>query len=324
MKKAEEVTFGGGGLDRAAHIRKDAEAMAGFLAQSGDCVVPLWRGKLLCLGDGDTAEELVFLPNTSPVLAKAGDDRIFLGMAGGKARFAADISDWEPLVVDEMQIDSFLDQTEQVHPSAPQGSRFLELRNAMTRLSALDAEMAATARAVFNWHKTHLFCSRCGQASEMAEGGWLRKCPACGAHHFPRTDPVVIMLITQGNDVLLGRSPQWPEGMYSLLAGFIEPGETIEAAVRREVFEEAGIEVGEVGYLASQPWPYPASLMFGCKGEATSREITLDPDELEDAIWVSREDMLDVFAGRHSHISRPRNGAIAGFLLENWLADLLD
>jgi NAD+ diphosphatase len=131
------------------------------------------------------------------------------------------------------------------------------------------------------------------------------------------------MLITHQNKVLLGRSPGWPEGMYSLLAGFVEPGETIEAAVRREVFEEAGVTVGEVGYLASQPWPFPASLMLGCRGEATSQEITIDPVEIEDARWVTREEMAEVSAGNHSEIRPARKGAIAHFILHNWLADRL-
>jgi NAD+ diphosphatase len=158
----------------------------------------------------------------------------------------------------------------------------------------------------------------------FAMSGWQRDCPACGAHHFPRTDPVVIMLITHGNAVLLGRSPGWPEGMYSLLAGFVEPGETLEAAVRREVYEETNVRVGPVSYLASQPWPFPASLMFGCAGEALTTEITIDPQEIEDALWVSREDMVSVFAGQHPDILPARKGAIAHFLLENWLADRLD
>ena len=132
------------------------------------------------------------------------------------------------------------------------------------------------------------------------------------------------MLITNGDDVLMGRSPGWPEGMYSLLAGFVEPGETLEAAVRREVFEETGVSVAEVGYLSSQPWPFPMSLMFGCSGQATSRDITIDPHEIEDAIWVSRQDMMTVFAGEHPVIKPARKGAIAHFLLENWLADTLD
>jgi NAD+ diphosphatase len=158
----------------------------------------------------------------------------------------------------------------------------------------------------------------------MTQAGWQRSCPDCGAHHFPRTDPVVIMLITHGNDVLLGRSPGWPEGMYSLLAGFIEPGETMEAAVRREVAEETAVSVGQVDYLASQPWPYPSSLMFGCRGEATSREITVDPAELDDALWISREELADALAGNHPVLKPARKGAIARFLMENWLADRLD
>ena len=122
----------------------------------------------------------------------------------------------------------------------------------------------------------------------------------------------------------MGRSPGWPQGMYSLLAGFVEPGETLEAAVRREVFEEAGVQVGEVSYLSSQPWPFPASLMFGCAGRAISSEITIDPIEIEDALWVSREEMMQIFAGEHERILPARKGAIAHFLLENWLADTLD
>jgi NAD+ diphosphatase len=158
----------------------------------------------------------------------------------------------------------------------------------------------------------------------MAEAGWQRHCPACGAHHFPRTDPVVIMLITQGDRVLLGRSPGWPEGMFSLLAGFVEPGETIEAAVRREVLEETAIRVGHVAYVAGQPWPFPASLMIGCRGEATSDQITVDPTELEAARWVTRSELLTVFAGTHPDIRPARKGAIAHVMLEHWLADRLD
>jgi NAD+ diphosphatase len=182
----------------------------------------------------------------------------------------------------------------------------------------------ATAKALLHWHRVHGFCAACGARSDLSHGGWQRSCPACGAQHFPRTDPVVIMLVTRGNSVLLGRSPGWPEGMYSLLAGFIEPGETLEAAVRREVKEESGIDCGAVGYLASQPWPFPASLMLGARAEALSEAITIDPDELEDALWVSREEMVTVMAGLHPTIKPTRKGAIAHFILENWLADRLD
>ena len=154
--------------------------------------------------------------------------------------------------------------------------------------------------------------------------GWQRNCPDCGGKHFPRTDPVVIMLITHGNSALIGRSPGWPEGMYSCLAGFVEPGETLENAVRREVMEEAGVPVGAVSYLSSQPWPFPASLMFGCKGEALSTDIQLDPVELEDARWITREEMVQAFNGQHPEVRAPRKGAIAEFLLSGWLADRLD
>ena len=194
----------------------------------------------------------------------------------------------------------------------------------MTRLSPRDAELAATARGLFEWHRTHSYCANCGAASDWAMRGWQRDCPSCGRHHFPRTDPVVIMLILHGNSVLVGRSPGWPDRMYSLLAGFVEPGETLEAAVRREVKEESGIDVGEVGYLASQPWPFPASLMFGCIGFATSTDITLDPAELEDARWVTREEMMEAMAGRHPDIAGARKGAIAHYLLSRRVADRLD
>lgn len=131
------------------------------------------------------------------------------------------------------------------------------------------------------------------------------------------------MLVTCANDVLLGRSPGWPEGMYSLLAGYVEPGETLEAAVRREVFEEAGVKVGAVSYLASQPWAFPSSLMFGCRGDALTKEISIDPEEIEEAIWVNREELVQAFAGEHPFLKPARKGAIAHFLLHNWLADTL-
>jgi len=235
-----------------------------------------------------------------------------------------ELSDWVPPGLDPEQLDSFMDATEQVHPDLPDGTAFAELRRVMTRLSPRDAEIAATAKAVFGWHESHRHCARCGAPSRMIRAGWQRACDHCGAQHFPRTDPVVIMLITHGNAVLMGRSPGWPEGMYSLLAGFVEPGETVEAAVRREVWEEAGVRVGRVGYLASQPWPFPASLMLGCQGEALSREIAIDPYEIEDARWMSREEILAAFAGEHPQVLPARAGAVAHFLLRNWLADRLD
>ena len=194
----------------------------------------------------------------------------------------------------------------------------------MSDLTPEEAGTAAAAKGILAWHAVHRFCANCGAPSEVADAGWRRSCPNCGAQHFPRTDPVVIMLILHGNSLLLGRQAAWPKGMYSLLAGFMEPGESIEAAVRRETFEEAGIEVGHVDYLSSQPWPFPSSLMLGCVGEALTREIRLDPTELEDARWVRREDVLAALDGRNPDLYPARKGSIARFLIEHWLADRLD
>jgi NAD+ diphosphatase len=319
MRLAETVTFGGSGLDRAAALRGDAAALATHLAEGR--VLAVWRGKPLVAGTGLGA--LGWLETGHPALA-AGGPAVFLGLDGGVARFAQDISAWAPEAGAEAVVAGFFDPAEQRHPALPDDHVFAELRGVMTRLSPREAELAATAKALLQWHASHRFCAACGAASQVAMAGWQRSCPACGAHHFPRTDPVVIMLVTRGNSLLLGRSPGWPEGMYSLLAGFVEPGETLEAAVRREVFEEAGVTIGAVRYLASQPWPFPASLMLGCRAEALTDAITLDPAELEDALWVTREEMLTIMSGGHPQIRAPRKGAIAHFLTANWLADRLD
>jgi NAD+ diphosphatase len=312
MPFEDRITFGTSGLDRAAHLRGDSARIEAMQADPRAQVIPFWRGKPLVGPKG-----LVGVPVGHAVFADALAQPLFLGLDEGAPRFARDVSGWEP--PEPVDLDTFRDRTEQQHPSLPAGQVFAELRAEMTRLSRREAELAATARALLEWHRIHGFCANCGAESLMAMAGWQRDCPTCGRHHFPRTDPVVIMLITHGDDVLVGRSPGWPEGMYSLLAGFIEPGETMEAAVRREVFEEAGVRVGPVGYLASQPWPYPASLMFGCWGHAEGREITLDPAEVEDALWISRAEMKDVFAGTHPRMREPRRGAIAHSLLEAWL-----
>lgn len=322
MQHSETVTFGGSALDRAADLRGDIPALAACMQDKDARTVVIWRGKPLISGDDATV--LARLPLDHPVLAEARETPVLLGREEGRAVFSHDISAWEPAGLDATQLGAFLDQSEQSHPSFEAGMRFSELRRVMTWLSPRDAELAATAKAIHGWHATHGFCARCGAASETHMAGWQRTCPSCGAHHFPRTDPVVIMLITHANKTLLGRSAIWPQGMYSCLAGFVEPGETIEAAVRREVFEEAGIRVGDVRYVASQPWPFPSSLMFGCQGIALDEQINMDPDELEDALWISREDLAEVFAGNRTDILPARKGSIAHFLLRNWLADRLD
>ncbi|CAA9417621.1 MAG: NADH pyrophosphatase, decaps 5'-NAD modified RNA [uncultured Rubellimicrobium sp.] len=301
MEAAESVTFGGSGLDRAAELRGDPAALAALRGREGARIVLLRRGELLVEG-GEEAPRLARLGLSDP-LAEGGE-AVFLGREGdGEGVWAMEVPG---------------------EAVAGEGRRWGELRSVMAGLSPRDAELAAMAKAVGGWHESHGFCAGCGARSVISQGGWRRDCPACGRQHFPRTDPVVIMLVTRGNRVLLGRSPGWPEGMFSLLAGFIDPGETVEAAVRREVWEEAGVRVGRVGYLASQPWPFPASLMLGCRGEALSEEIVVDPKELEAALWVGRERLLRIFMGQDPEIRAPRHGAIAAFLLRAWLADRLD
>lgn len=323
MRNAEQVTFGGSGLDRAAELRADPDALRQLETDPQTQIILLWRGKPLVRGPD--FDELVCVRAGHPVLKLAEDAPIFLGRDdAGHAIFAYDISSWTPPADADQPSNSFLDTTEQQHPDLPPDAYFVELRRIMVRLSARDAELSATAKAVLSWHRSHRFCAKCGAESRMTQGGWQRTCDACGAHHFPRTDPVVIMLITHGPRTLLGRSPGWPDGMYSCLAGFIEPGETIEAAVRREVFEESGVRVGPVRYLSSQPWAFPSSLMIGCHGEALSDQINIDPNEIEDAIWVTKSDLLEAFAGQNPKILPARRGAIAQFLLRNWLADTLD
>ncbi|WP_166416827.1 NAD(+) diphosphatase [Cochlodiniinecator piscidefendens] len=322
MKIAEQVTFGGSGLERRAELRGDVEAISALWLSEGATVLPIWRGKPLIAGHARDAAG--FLPTHTEWLSERFSQAIYLGDDGGIARFAVDISDWEPEAQDLSDVGQFVDPSEQKHPDCPPEHRFVELRSVMTHFSRRDGELLVTAKAMLAWHSSHGFCAKCGQKSEMAMAGWQRNCEACGTPHFPRTDPVVIMLITHGNSVLMGRSPGWPEGMYSLLAGFVEPGETIEAAVRREVVEEAGINVGAVSYLSSQPWPFPNSLMFGCWGEALNTEITIDLEEIEDAFWVTREDMMTAFAGEHPKMKPARVGSIAHFILSNWLADRLN
>lgn len=319
MRIAEQVTFGGSGLDRAAELRGDEVAQNALLANPGARVMVLWKLKPMMAGE----DRLAWMRPDHPLLKDAGSERLFLGRDETGPLFAAELSGWEPAGVDAEAMGAFFDPTIQVHPAGAPDWHFAELRGVMARLSPRDAEVAAIARGLFGWHGSHGFCARCGAASKWDEAGWQRRCPDCGATHFPRTDPVVIMLITQGDSVLIGRSPGWPEGMYSLLAGFVEPGETIEAAVRREVAEEAGVPVGRVEYLASQPWVFPASLMIGCRGEALDRSLSVDRTELEDARWVGREEMLMVMAGEHPDLRPARRGAIAHFLISNWLADRL-
>lgn len=323
MANAGGMAFGGSRLDRAQDLRRRAAEFGQLRGAPGTEWLVFWRGKPLVCGPEDAPRLARLSPDHPALTAQAGPEVLIARGDDGTVICAEDISTWAPDAADLAATGAFFDPTEQHHPALPADHRFVELRGVMTLLSPRDQELAATTRALLSWHETHGFCARCGARSEITEGGWRRDCPACGAQHFPRTDPVVIMLVTHGNDLLLGRSAGWPPGMMSLLAGFIEPGETVEAAVRREVGEETGVRVGEIGFVRSQPWPFPASLMLGCTGRALSREISVDPVELEAAEWVSRERMLRITTGEDAEINPPRRGSIARHLVELWLAGRL-
>jgi NAD+ diphosphatase len=199
----------------------------------------------------------------------------------------------------------------------------LDLRSIAVRglVPAEELGLLAMAKSLLDWHRRHRFCANCGAPTAAAQAGFRRDCAACGAQHFPRTDPVVIMLITRGDKCLMGRQPRFAEKMYSCLAGFLEPGETIEDAVRRETFEEAGIRVGAVRYRTSQPWPFPSNVMIGCIGEALTDEITFDGEELEDARWFTKDDVRRMLEGTHEHYMAPSPIAIAHHLVREWVKD---
>lgn len=316
MRDAEAVTFGGNTLDRAAHLRADTQKLQDHLAAR---TLVLWQGKPLI--DLEAGTGIAWVEMTSPILQEATEAPIFLGLDEDAPRFATDVSAWEDPKADRDEMAKFLDTSQNQHPAAPDRWKFIELRTLMSDLTHQEGSILATAIAVQSWHNTHPHCARCGAKSEITMGGWQRNCPACGAQHFPRTDPVIIALITHGNSVLMGRSPQWPENFFSLLAGFMEPGETIEAATRREIFEEAGVHLGPVEYLSSQPWPYPGSLMLGVRAEATTTELNIDENEIAEARWVSKEDVMAAQDGNNPDLLPARKGAIARFLIDRWLAD---
>jgi len=310
------VTFGNSCLDRAVELRGQPEAIKKLLSDSSTGFLPFWRDKpLFC---GSKFYFPVWLPIGHEIFEYANRPPVFLGKVDGVAKFAIDISEWLPNE-DIDTVGAFVDKSEQRFDGFPDDHRFLELRTVMTELEPKDAEIIAMGKALLHWHNNNEYCPSCGSKVSSSKCGWELECISCKKVQFPRIDPVVIMLITTGNSVLVGRSHFWPKHMYSLLAGFVEPGETIEGAVRRETFEEAGIKVSKVKYLCSQPWPFPGSLMFGCTGIAKSKKLNIDRDELEDAKWVSKEKMVDVFLGKNKSMTPARHGSIAHFLLRHWL-----
>lgn len=277
-----EPFFGGPGLDRADALRADDAALHD-LTQRHDARELQWQDGLPVLSqDG----RLMWGSPSSPEL--------FLGLDDGSPRYSA----IQPVV-----------------PDAP--SAF----GAMALLHRDDAPLFAAALSLSRWHGRHRFCANCGHLTEPVRGGWSRRCPSCTAEHYPRVDPVVIMLAENRDRLLLGRQPHYPPGRYSALAGFVEVGETLEAAVARELHEEAGIRVRNVRYIASQPWPFPSSLMVGCHAEADGDALTIDTNELDDARWFTRSEIAGALAGDlDASFLPPPKAAIARTLLERWVA----
>jgi NAD+ diphosphatase len=302
VKTPETLGFANGRYDRAAYVREQPEELAA-LARRPEARTFVFCGEVPVIArHGETLDPL--FPVKDYPGAGSDQEMIFLGLDNGAPRFAVEIPAQltEPLNLQEDVV--LIDQRSVAVQDLFDGTT----HGAM-----------ATAKALMFWHRTHGFCGQCGKPSVVAKAGWQRNCPACGAQHFPRTDPVVIMLAVDGERCLLGRQSRFAPGWYSCLAGFVEPGETIEAAVRREVKEEADIEVGAVDYLFSQPWPFPESLMIGCLAQAKSEKITVDTSELEDVRWFSREDVRLMIAGTHPDgLHVPVKMSIASHILGVW------
>jgi NAD+ diphosphatase len=292
-------------LDRRAERRRDARWIAARLRLATTRLVPVWRTQSLVLGAGE-APRAGWLSVAQAERWIGDAETVFLGLAGDVAHFALELSHLE-------------DPSPALAETA--GAAFADLRSVGPVLSQGEGALLAYARGLIHWHSRHRFCGVCGAPTRSEEAGHLRRCtnPACGAGHFPRTDPAVIMLVHDGERVLLGRQAQWPPGMHSVLAGFVEPGESLEEAVAREVFEETGIAVDEVRYRSSQPWPFPSSIMLGFTARALSTEIKLSPDEIESAAWYSRDDLRR--SPEDATFRLPRRDSIARRLLEDWLAE---
>jgi NAD+ diphosphatase len=299
------IPFSGNPLDRASEKRVDAEWIASKRRDGSTLILPLWRLQPFILGSekAQPPVELGLLrPGLCDSLAAADAPCIFLGLEGQNAMFALDISAARDPVSEG--------------PIAGLG-HFRDARAAGATLPMKDAAIMGQAKAMIDWHNRHGFCANCGAATRLVDGGWRRLCEECKTEHFPRTDPVVIMLATHGDACLVGRNKRFPGNFYSALAGFMEPGETIEEAVRRELSEEVNLKVGRVHYHATQPWPFPSSLMIGCLAEAESRDFKPDGEEISDARWLDRATAKRLIAGeRLPDISVPPAVAIAHHLIK--------
>jgi len=292
-------------IERAAELRGDDAAVAGLAAQTtaGAYVI---GGDWIVLKKATPLNEALFTFDEARALGASGET-VFLGLIDGAARFGYGLA---PSAAETLK--------------NSEGYLVTDLRSIAVQglVDAADLPPIAEAKAVLHWHLRHRFCSNCGSSTQAVQAGWRRDCAACKAEHFPRTDPVAIMLAIIDDQCLLGRSPRFVPTMWSCLAGFIEPGEAIEDAVRRETREEAGITCGRVTYFHSQPWPFPSSLMIGCHAQALSRDIVVDRTELEDARWFSKAEVESMLLRRHPQgLTTPPPVAIAHHLIRAWLED---
>ena len=290
-------------LDRAAHLRSDEAKLLALEAQPNARAYVVYRDSLVVKREASGPRALLSLDEARQFGANPGT--IFLGMRDGAAVFGMGIS---PTAVEQLL--------------TRDDAAVSELRGMAMHGVVPTSELSAIAMAksLVNWHQRHGYCANCGTRSAMREGGWKRDCPNCKAEHFPRTDPVVIMLVTSGDKVLMGRQKHFLPGMYSCLAGFVEAAETIEDAVRREIFEESGIRCTDVSYYMTQPWPYPSSLMIGCTARALNEDIVVDRSELEDARWFDRAEATLMIRREHPDgLAGPHPFAIAHHLLGRWV-----
>jgi NAD+ diphosphatase len=283
------IPFSGSPLDRASYHRADAAWLAAQVPAG--LFRPFWQNRPFVKND-----RAGFLPWREEWRKLTW---VFLGLDGAQPLFAVDLAgDTEP---------------------ALEGGAFPEMRAAAFVLRKRDTAIAGHAKALLDWHKRHGFCSNCGTQTQAQDAGYRRLCPNCGAEHFPRTDPVVIMLPVLGDECLVGRGVRFPPQLFSAFAGFVEPGETMEEAVRRELMEEANLRVGAVTYHATQPWPFPSSLMLGCYAQALSRDFEIDGHEIEAARWLTKEEVRARLAHTiEDEMKLPVSIAIAHYLIRDW------
>ncbi|TAN55790.1 MAG: NAD(+) diphosphatase [Rhodospirillales bacterium] len=302
----KDVTYSGSRIERAAHLRRDSAHLARLAGEPTALLVPMWKGQNLVLTGPDPRAVLLPAASVREAMAAAAET-VFLGLQEGAPVFASDLS---PLADDE------------AGPSLGPGTAFVNLREFGPVLPRREAAILAQAKGLLHWHRQALFCGACGSPTVSEQGGHQRRCPRAGCETvvFPRTDPAVIMLVIDENSnrALLGRAPRFPAGMYATLAGFVEPGETLEEAVAREVAEEAGIKVDRAIYASSQPWPFPSSLMLGFFARAISFDITRDPHELEDVRWFTHDEVRDF---ERQGLFLPRRDSIAYQLISRWLEE---